>query len=124
MTAQKLKKLETWLEAQREKKKLREKRIDDIKQVLLWLGGWIGSGWKGTVFYLICTIAAGVCGVTLGINTPTNIPCPNKKSLCYQLRLNKSQVLLPEEIDQVLQKYGLPEKKNQSKSKSLNKKLK
>ncbi|WP_256874648.1 hypothetical protein [Nostoc sp. C057] len=41
----------------------------------------------------------------IGINTPSTIPCPDNKSYCYQLRIDKKQVILPEQAKQLLIEY-------------------
>ncbi|MHC5727427.1 MAG: hypothetical protein ACYTXY_25520, partial [Nostoc sp.] len=47
----------------------------------------------------------------IGINTPSTIPCPDKKSYCYLLRIDKNQVLLPGQAKQLLVEYELSKNK-------------
>lgn len=47
----------------------------------------------------------------IGINTPSTIPCPDEKSYCYQLRINKNQVILPSQAKQLLIEYDRSQNK-------------
>lgn len=95
-----------------------EKCTENLKSTFLWLIKKFFSGWVGILVYGGSASVALVFGALWGINTPSSIPCPSKSSLCYQLRFNKSKVLLPEEVDRVLQQYGLQNKKRQVKQNS------
>jgi hypothetical protein len=94
----KLKKSKAWLE-------LRQQRFERFKGFLFWLGGWVGSGRSGIFTYAITITAVALGSVMIGINTPSTIPCPDKKSYCYQLRIDKNQVILPEQAKQLLIEY-------------------
>ncbi|WP_341532234.1 hypothetical protein WKK05_40980 (plasmid) [Nostoc sp. UHCC 0302] len=85
--------------------KVRQQRFEQVKGFLFWVGGWLGSGRSAIFAYLITSSAVALGSVMLGINTPSTIPCPDKKSYCYQLRINKNEVILPEQAKQLLIEY-------------------
>lgn len=93
-----MKKSQAWI-------KLRQEGFEQIKGFLFWFGGWVGSGRSGIVTYSITISAVALGSVMIGINTPNTIPCPDKKSYCYQLRIDKKQVILPEQAKQLLIEY-------------------
>ncbi|WP_341531999.1 hypothetical protein WKK05_40630 (plasmid) [Nostoc sp. UHCC 0302] len=76
-----------------------------MKGFLFWLGGWLGSGRSAIFAYVITSSGVALGFMMLGINTPSTIPCPSKKSYCYQLRINKNEVILPEQAKQLLVDY-------------------
>ncbi|QLE52656.1 hypothetical protein FD724_32225 (plasmid) [Nostoc sp. C057] len=94
----KLKKSKEWI-------KVRQERFEKFKEFLFWIGGWIGSGRSGIITYSITISAVALGSVMIGINTPSTIPCPDNKSYCYQLRIDKKQVILPEQAKQLLIEY-------------------
>lgn len=93
-----MKKSQAWI-------KLRQESFEGCKGFLFWFGGWVNSGRSGILTYLITMSAVALGSVMIGINTPSIIPCPDKKSYCYQLRIDKNQVILPEQSKQLLIEY-------------------
>jgi hypothetical protein len=116
LAAHKLEKLQAWNEAQLERQKLRHKRFEKCKELLFWLGGWVGSGRSGIFFFISAMLAsAGFAGVII-INLPTNLSCPDAKSPCYlvyQMRFNNKSVILPQQTKDIIAEY----ERNKTKSK-------
>lgn len=102
---QKLSKLQAWNETQEIRRKLRKGRSEQFKSNLFWFGQWVGSGRSGIFMYLVCAVVCLTGGLMWGMNTPRAISCPKQQSLCYLLRLNKTSVILPEQVKQVLKHY-------------------
>ncbi len=94
LLAQKLKASKDWV-----------KQTDQAMLTLLRLGRWFGSGFSGLIFYFLSVIAFGVWFYAAGINNPPVIGCQNQKTLCYQLRWDKSKILILEKTQQVPQKF-------------------
>ncbi|GAX38991.1 hypothetical protein [Nodularia sp. NIES-3585] len=105
MAAQKLERLQAWNEAQESRKKLRKQRSEQFKSNLFWFGQWLGSGRSGIFVYSISLLSFMAGGGIAMINLPSAIACPQVESLCYLLRLDKSTVILPEEIQKLLLEY-------------------
>ncbi|MCG6133999.1 MAG: hypothetical protein MET45_04975 [Nostoc sp. LLA-1] len=109
---QKLEKLQAWNEAQKTRKQLLEQRSEQFKSNVFWFGQWLGSGLSGVFVYLTTAAMAAVASLALGINLPNIIACKNDTGICYQLRLNKSSVVLPHQVEQVLKEYERSKKRN------------
>jgi hypothetical protein len=88
----------------RKQKALRRERSEQFKSNLLWFGNWVGSGRSGTFWYMAAIVIFGAIGLMWGINTPSVIACKNSRSFCYQLRFDKTQVILKGQVKQVLKK--------------------
>jgi hypothetical protein len=116
LAAHKLEKLQAWNEAQLKRQELRRKRFEKCKELLFWLGGWVGSGRSGIFFFISAMLAsAGFAGVII-INLPTNLSCPDAKSPCYlvyQMRFNNKSVILPQQTKDIIAEY----ERNKSKPK-------
>ncbi|MBW4559196.1 MAG: hypothetical protein KME59_25420 [Trichormus sp. ATA11-4-KO1] len=102
---QKLETLQAWNEAQSERKKLREQRSEQFKSNVFWFGSWIGSGKSGIFFFICAILIFAVLGLMGGLNWPTTIACKTDSGGCYLLRWNKSTVVLPHQVEQVLKEY-------------------
>ncbi|MBE9038700.1 hypothetical protein IQ246_27160 [aff. Roholtiella sp. LEGE 12411] len=111
-----MKKLQAWNEAQAQNQKLRHKRFEQCKGLLFWVGGWVGSGHSGIFFFISAMLASATfAGVSI-INLPTNLSCPDPKSLCYlvfQMRFNNKSVILPQQAKDIIAEY----ERNKSKPK-------
>ncbi|MBE9002244.1 hypothetical protein IQ274_29570 [Nostoc sp. LEGE 12447] len=116
LAAHKLEKIQAWNEAQLERQKLRQKRFEQFKGLVFWLGGWVGSGRSG-IFFFICGVLISATATSVAIiNLPTFLSCPNSKSLCYQvyqMRFNNQSVILPGQAKDIVAEY----ERNKSKSK-------
>ncbi|WP_373524752.1 hypothetical protein [Nostoc sp.] len=116
LAAHKLEKLQAWNEAQAEIQLLRHKRFEQFKGFVFWLGGWVGSGRSGIFFFISAMLASATfAGVSI-INLPTNLSCPDPKSLCYlvyQMRFNNNSVILPTQTKDIIAEY----ERNKSKPK-------
>nr|WP_322665765.1 hypothetical protein [Dendronalium sp. ChiSLP03b] len=55
--------------------------------------------------FLACALVSLTGGLMWGMNTPKAISCPSQKSLCYQLRQDKTSVILPGQVKQLLNEY-------------------
>ncbi|UKP01032.1 hypothetical protein [Nostoc sp. UHCC 0870] len=66
---------------------------------------WVGSGRSGVLMFLTCAMVFLTGGLWWGTNLPKAISCPAENSLCYQLRWDKSSVILPEQVNQILKDY-------------------
>ncbi|WP_226890048.1 hypothetical protein [Nostoc sp. MG11] len=97
--------MQQWVEVEKEQRVLRAQRAEKFKSDLFWFGHWIGSGRSGIFVCAILVTAALVSGLAWGINTPNTILCPKIESFCYQMRLNRSSVLLNNQVKKVLQEY-------------------
>ncbi|MBG1269765.1 hypothetical protein F8S12_26990 [Nostoc sp. WHI] len=108
LAAHKLEKLQAWNEAQLERQKLRHKQFEQFKGFVFWLGGWVGSGRSGIFFFISAMLASATfAGVSI-INLPTNLSCPDPKSLCYlvyQMRFNNKSVILPQQTKDIIAEY-------------------
>ena len=113
LAAQKLLKLQTWNEAQTQRQKLRHQRFEQFKGLLFWVGGWIGSGRSGTLFFLTAIFTFSTLGLIAGLNWPTTIACKSDSEGCYLLRLDKKTVILPQQFQNILAEY----ERNKNKSK-------
>ncbi|MEH1786618.1 MAG: hypothetical protein V7L23_13810 [Nostoc sp.] len=105
---QKLEKIQAWNEAQLERQKLRQKHFEQCKGHLFWVGAWVGSGRSGTLFFLTAILISVTLTVVKIINLPTNLSCPDTKSLCYlvyQMRFNNKSVILPGQAKDILAEY-------------------
>ncbi|MHC5714663.1 MAG: hypothetical protein ACYTX0_21595 [Nostoc sp.] len=116
LAAHKLEKIQAWNEAQLERQKLRQKRFEQFKGLVFWLGGWVGSGRSGIFFFGSAMLASATfAGVTI-INLPTNLSCHDRKSPCYlvyQMRFNNKSVILPQQTKDIIAEY----ERNKSKPK-------
>jgi hypothetical protein len=92
---QKLKDSQQWVQTQEKRVQLQKEKIHQLKLNLLWFGGWIGSGTSGSTFYLVGLLIFTSLGFWFGVNYPSVIACPNTKSYCYHLRLDKTKVVIP-----------------------------
>ncbi|OYD90429.1 hypothetical protein CDG77_17285 [Nostoc sp. 'Peltigera membranacea cyanobiont' 213] len=113
---QKLEKIQAWNEAQLERQKLRQKHFEQCKGLLFWVGGWVGSGRSGIFFFISAVLISTTATVVPIINLPTNLSCPDTKSLCYlvyQMRFNNKSVILPGQAKDIVAEY----ERNKSKSK-------
>ncbi|WP_414514714.1 hypothetical protein [Nostoc sp. PCC 9305] len=108
LAAHKLEKIQAWNEAQLERQKLRQKRFEQFKGLVFWLGGWLGSGRSGIFFFGSAMLASATfAGVTI-INLPTNLSCPDRKSPCYlvyQMRFNNKSVIFPQQTKDIIAEY-------------------
>ncbi|MBD2680955.1 hypothetical protein H6H03_26700 [Nostoc paludosum FACHB-159] len=84
-----------WIEAEQKRSQLRSQRSQQFKLNLIYFARWIGSGWRGWLFYLGSFGIYISLGFALGVNFPSAIACPNTKSYCYLLRLDKETVVIP-----------------------------
>jgi hypothetical protein len=85
---------------------IRQQQIDQLKKSLLWLGSWIGSGNSAILFYLVSLVIYLTLGTAVGVNLPDGIACNGgAKSACYQLRWDKSKVVLPQQVDGIVREY-------------------
>jgi hypothetical protein len=101
----KLNESQQWIEAQQKQTKLRSQRSQQFRVNLIHFARWIGSGWSGWLFYLGSSGIYISLGFALGVNFPSVIACPNTKSYCYLLRLDKTTVVIPSDyIKQTSQK--------------------
>jgi hypothetical protein len=104
-----------WVKIQQRQLQLRQQQIDQLKKSLMWLGSWIGSGNSAILFYLVSLVIYLTLGTAIGVNLPDSIACNGgAKSACYQLRWDKSKVVLPEQVDGIVKKYLKSLKKNHS----------
>jgi hypothetical protein len=113
LAAHKLKKLQAWNEAQLERQKLRHKRFEQFKGFVFWLGGWVGSGRSGIFFFISAVLSFGALGLIGGLNWPTTIACKSNSGGCYLFRFNKSTVIFPQQIKEIIAEY----ERNKSKPK-------
>lgn len=95
MANQKLKDSQQWVQTQEKRVQLRQDKINQLKLTLLWFGRWIGSGTSGSLFYLVGSLIFFSLGLMFGMNYPSVIACPNTKSFCYQVRWDKTTVVIP-----------------------------
>jgi len=95
---EKLKASEAWILIQ-------HKRFEQIKGFLLWTGGWLTTGFPGLAFYLVSMVVFSTVVYSAGINRPSKIACESVKSDCYLLRLDKTQVVLPEQVEHLTREY-------------------
>ena len=107
LLAQKLKASKDWV-----------KQTDQAMLTLLRLGRWVGSGFSGILFYFVSIVAFGVWIYAAGINNPPVIGCQNQKTLCYQLRWDKSKILILEKTQQVPQQIPHKPHRKQTQQKS------
>uniref|UniRef100_A0A8J7AAG7 Uncharacterized protein n=1 Tax=Desmonostoc muscorum LEGE 12446 TaxID=1828758 RepID=A0A8J7AAG7_DESMC len=116
LAAHKLEKLQAWISALESRQKLRKQRSEKFKSDLFWFGQWIGSGRCGIFFFICGILISATATVVAIINLPTNLSCPNSKSLCYlvyQMRFNNQSVILPQQAKDILAEY----ERNKTKSK-------
>lgn len=91
----KLNESQQWIEVEQKQAQLRSQRSQQFKVNLIYFARWIGSGWKGWLFYLTSFGIYISLGFHLGVNFPAFIACPSIKSYCYYLRWDKTKVVLP-----------------------------
>jgi hypothetical protein len=113
LAAQKLEKLQGWIEATQERCNLNKRRFENFKEDLFWFGRWVGAGRSGIFLYIIGIVIYSTIGFILGINSPTSIACKKVQSACYLMRLDKNQVVLPQQAQDLIQQYE-QSKKNPS----------
>jgi len=101
LAAQRLEKMQAWVETARKRAII----LDKFKEDLFWFGRWIGSGRSGILMYLIGIIIYSTIGFILGINTPTSIACKKMQTVCYFMRFDKNQVVLPQQAQQLIRQY-------------------
>lgn len=94
LATQKLKRMQAWAEAS-----------EQLKANVFWVCQWLTYGNSGILFFLSGLFIFSGLGFLGGINTPTSIVCKNSKSLCYLLRMDKTQVVLPEQTKQLIEEY-------------------
>ncbi|MBC1222416.1 hypothetical protein GNF09_21455 [Nostoc sp. UCD120] len=103
---EKLKKSKEWL-------KHRQQRFEKVKELLFWIGAWVGSGRSGTLFFLSGIVTFATLGLIAGLNWPTTIACKSGSGGCYLLRFDKKTVILPQQFKNILAEY----ERNKNKSK-------
>jgi len=98
-----------WTQLLKQQKALKDQeqkqKWEDMKVRLTWLAIWLGSGWSGWTFYILSMMVAAMTGGMILINVPSSVSCPALLSWCYFLRLDKSTIVLPEQREEILQKY-------------------
>ncbi|MBD2438861.1 hypothetical protein H6G69_18915 [Nostoc sp. FACHB-110] len=109
MALNKLNESQQWIEAEQKRSELRSQRSQQFRVNLIHFARWVGSGWSGWLVYLGSFVTVSFIAYAVGINSPSAIACPNTKSYCYLLRLNKNTVVLPTPKPQ-LQKLQKPQK--------------
>ncbi|WP_373526131.1 hypothetical protein [Nostoc sp.] len=108
LAAHKLEKIQAWNEAQLERQKLRQKRFEQCKGLLFWFGAWVGSGRSGIFFFISAILISVTVTAVKIINLPTNLSCPDAKSLCYRvykMRFNNKSVILPQHTKDIIAEY-------------------
>ncbi|MBD2596055.1 hypothetical protein H6G74_17230 [Nostoc spongiaeforme FACHB-130] len=95
MALNKLNESQQWIEAEQKRSELRRQRSQQFRINLIHFARWVGSGWSGWLIYLGSFVTTLCIGYAVGINSPSAIACPNTKSYCYLLRLNKETVVFP-----------------------------
>jgi hypothetical protein len=88
------------VQIQEQRAKLQQQRTEQVKVTLLWFGRWLSSGVSGVMFYFICLLVYVSLGFIAGVNFPSLIVCHSRKEFCYQLRWDKSKVVIPSEYNQ------------------------
>lgn len=91
----KLNESQQWIEAEQKQAQLRSQRSHEFRVNLIYFARWIGSGWSGWLVYLGSFAIYLSLGFASGLNFPSAIACPNTKSYCYLLRLDKKTVVIP-----------------------------
>lgn len=111
LAQKKLKASTEWVQTQQQRLLFWQQVTDQFKSCFLWFGRWLGSGFSGICFYMTSVIVYVALGTFFGVNLPTRIACPNAKSPCYLLRWDKSSVVLPSQVDDLVKKYLKSKKK-------------
>jgi hypothetical protein len=100
----KLKASAKWTQAERQRLQLIQQKWEKRKALVLWLVQRIWMGKTGIAFYIVSAFIFIMMGGIWLINSPESIVCPDRKSLCFLLRWDKSSVILPEQRVELLQK--------------------